>query len=136
MADEIASEHVRVMTDRDDWFENMTCYRALFLGGTNVANGDKVIGTDTRRKGRALHWWVVGWQVFENTQLSEGDDDEAATMIGGYGSRLCMLEGFVGHTERCNIRCAATARTCPTARLPSDGEHADNRARLDGLRAV
>ncbi|WVX46967.1 Sulfopropanediol 3-dehydrogenase [Roseobacter fucihabitans] len=48
VADEIASEHVQVMTDRDDWFlENMTCYGALFLGArTNVANGDKVIGTN------------------------------------------------------------------------------------------
>jgi len=48
VADDIASEHVQVMTDRDDWFlEHMTCYGALFLGPrTNVANGDKVIGTN------------------------------------------------------------------------------------------
>ncbi len=30
--------------------------------------------------------------------------DAAATLIGEYGSRLCMLEGFVGHAEQCNIR--------------------------------
>ena len=30
--------------------------------------------------------------------------DEAAAEIGAYGSRLCMLEGFVGHAEQCNIR--------------------------------
>ena len=58
VADDIASEHVQVMTDRDDWFlENMTCYGALFLGPrTNVANGDKVIGTNhtlpTNKAGR------------------------------------------------------------------------------------
>ena len=47
VADDIASEHVQVMTNRDDWFlEKMTCYGALFLGArTNVSNGDKVIGT-------------------------------------------------------------------------------------------
>lgn len=30
--------------------------------------------------------------------------DEASAMIGAYGSRLCMLEGFIGHAEQCNIR--------------------------------
>jgi sulfopropanediol 3-dehydrogenase len=45
------------MTDRDDWFlEHMHSYGALFLGPrTNVANGDKVIGTNhtlpTRKAG-------------------------------------------------------------------------------------
>ena len=57
-ANDIASEHVQVMTDRDDWFlENMTSYGALFLGArTNVSNGDKVIGTNhtlpTKKAGR------------------------------------------------------------------------------------
>jgi sulfopropanediol 3-dehydrogenase len=48
VANDKAYEHVQVMTDRDDWFlENMHCYGALFLGPrTNVANGDKVIGTN------------------------------------------------------------------------------------------
>ena len=58
VADDIASEHVQVMTDRDDWFlEHMTCYGALFLGPrTNVSNGDKIIGTNhtlpTKKAGR------------------------------------------------------------------------------------
>ena len=66
MADEIASEHVQVMTDRDDWFlEHMTCYGALFLGPrTNVANGDKVIGTNhtlpTKKAGRYTGGLWVG----------------------------------------------------------------------------
>ena len=65
MADEIASEHVQVMTDRDDWFlDNMTCYGALFLGArTNVANGDKVIGTNHTLPTQAGRYtsglWVV-----------------------------------------------------------------------------
>ncbi len=30
--------------------------------------------------------------------------DEAATTIGEAGTRRCMLEGFVGHAEQCNVR--------------------------------
>ena len=66
VANEIASEHVQVMTDRDDWFlENMHSYGALFLGPrTNVSNGDKVIGTNhtlANKKSGALHWRALGW---------------------------------------------------------------------------
>ena len=66
VANEIASEHVQVMTDRDDWFlENMHSYGALFLGPrTNVSNGDKVIGTNhtfPTKKSRPLYGWPLGW---------------------------------------------------------------------------
>ncbi|MGB1034556.1 MAG: histidinol dehydrogenase [Primorskyibacter sp.] len=109
VADDIASEHVQVMTDRDDWFlENMTCYGALFLGPrTNVANGDKVIGTNhtlpTKKAGRYTGGLWVG-KFLKTHSYQKVLTDEAATMIGEYGSRLCMLEGFVGHAEQCNIR--------------------------------
>ncbi|WP_306047054.1 histidinol dehydrogenase [Nioella sp. MMSF_3534] len=109
VADDIASEHVQVMTDRDDWFlENMTCYGALFLGArTNVANGDKVIGTNhtlpTKKAGRYTGGLWVG-KFLKTHSYQKVLTDEAATMIGEYGSRLCMLEGFVGHAEQCNIR--------------------------------
>lgn len=109
VADDIASEHVQVMTDRDDWFlENMTCYGALFLGArTNVANGDKVIGTNhtlpTKKAGRYTGGLWVG-KYLKTHSYQKVVTDEAATMIGEYGSRLCMLEGFVGHAEQCNIR--------------------------------
>ncbi len=109
VADEIASEHVQVMTDRDDWFlDNMTCYGALFLGPrTNVANGDKVIGTNhtlpTKKAGRYTGGLWVG-KYLKTHSYQKVLTDEAATMIGEYGSRLCMLEGFVGHAEQCNIR--------------------------------
>ena len=109
VADDIASEHVQVMTDRDDWFlENMTCYGALFLGPrTNVANGDKVIGTNhtlpTHKAGRYTGGLWVG--KFLNTHSYQKImTDEASAMVGSYGSRLCMLEGFVGHAEQCNVR--------------------------------
>jgi sulfopropanediol 3-dehydrogenase len=109
VADDIASEHVQVMTDRDDWFlENMTCYGALFLGPrTNVSNGDKVIGTNhtlpTKKAGRYTGGLWVG-KFLKTHSYQRVLTDEAATMIGEYGSRLCMLEGFVGHAEQCNVR--------------------------------
>ncbi|MCW1956408.1 MAG: histidinol dehydrogenase [Roseobacter sp.] len=109
VADDIASEHVQVMTDRDDWFlKHMTCYGALFLGArTNVANGDKVIGTNhtlpTKKAGRYTGGLWVG-KFLKTHSYQRVLTDEAATMIGEYGSRLCMLEGFVGHAEQCNIR--------------------------------
>ncbi|WP_420863905.1 histidinol dehydrogenase [Algirhabdus cladophorae] len=109
VADEIASEHVQVMTDRDDWYlENMTCYGALFLGArTNVANGDKVIGTNhtlpTKKAGRYTGGLWVG-KFLKTHSYQKVTTDEAATLIGEYGSRLCMLEGFVGHAEQCNVR--------------------------------
>ena len=109
VADDIASEHVQVMTDRDDWFlVHMTCYGALFLGArTNVANGDKVIGTNhtlpTKKAGRYTVGLWVG-KFLKTHSYQRVLTDEAATMVGEYGSRLCMLEGFVGHAEQCNIR--------------------------------
>ncbi len=108
-ANDIASEHVQVMTDRDDWFlENMRSYGALFLGArTNVANGDKVIGTNhtlpTKKAGRYTGGLWVG-KFLKTHSYQKILTDEAAASIGEYGSRLCMLEGFVGHAEQCNIR--------------------------------
>jgi sulfopropanediol 3-dehydrogenase len=109
VADDIASEHVQVMTDRDDWFlDKMTCYGALFLGArTNVSNGDKVIGTNhtlpTKKAGRYTGGLWVG-KFLKTHSYQKITTDEAATLVGEYGSRLCMLEGFVGHAEQCNIR--------------------------------
>lgn len=109
VANDIASEHVQIMTDRDDWFlENMHSYGALFLGPrTNVANGDKVIGTNhtlpTKKAGRYTGGLWVG-KYIKTHSYQRVTTDEAATLVGEYGSRLCMLEGFVGHAEQCNVR--------------------------------
>ena len=109
VANDIASEHVQVMTDRDDWFlENMTSYGALFLGArTNVSNGDKVIGTNhtlpTKKAGRYTGGLWVG-KFLKTHSYQRILTDEAATMIAEYGSRLCILEGFIGHAEQCNVR--------------------------------
>ena len=108
-ANDIASEHVQVMTDRDEWFlEHMHSYGALFLGArTNVANGDKVIGTNhtlpTKKAGRYTGGLWVG-KYLKTHSYQRVTTDAAAASIGAYGSRLCMLEGFVGHAEQCNLR--------------------------------
>ncbi len=109
VANDMAYEHVQVMTDRDDWFlDNMQSYGALFLGArTNVANGDKVIGTNhtlpTKKAGRYTGGLWVG-KFLKAHSYQRVTTDEAAALVGEYGSRLCMLEGFVGHAEQCNIR--------------------------------
>lgn len=109
ISEDKAYEHVQVMTDRDNWFlENMTCYGGLFLGErTNVSNGDKVIGTNhtlpTKKAGRYTGGLWVG-KYLKTHSYQKITTDEAAVKIGEYGSRLCMLEGFVGHAEQCNIR--------------------------------
>ncbi|MDK4742955.1 histidinol dehydrogenase (plasmid) [Rhizobium sp. CB3171] len=109
VANDIASEHVQVMTDRDDWFlQNMHSYGALFLGPrTNVANGDKVIGTNhtlpTKKAGRYTGGLWVG-KFLKTHSYQKVVTDQAAADIGAYCSRLCMLEGFVGHAEQANVR--------------------------------
>ena len=109
VANSMAYEHVQVMTDRDDWYlENMKSYGALFLGArTNVANGDKVIGTNhtlpTKKAGRYTGGLWVG-KFLKTHSYQKIETDEAATLMGEYGSRLSILEGFVGHAEQCNLR--------------------------------
>jgi sulfopropanediol 3-dehydrogenase len=109
VANDIASEHVQVMTDRDDWYlDNMTSYGALFLGArTNVANGDKVIGTNhtlpTRKAGRYTGGLWVG-KFLKTHSYQKVLTDKAAAEMGAYCSRLSLLEGFVGHAEQANVR--------------------------------
>ncbi|MBR0668621.1 histidinol dehydrogenase [Roseomonas hellenica] len=108
-ADRIASEHVQVMTrDPDHFLAHMTNYGALFLGPrTNVAYGDKVIGTNhtlpTRKAARYTGGLWVG-KFLKTCTYQRVLTDEASAMIGAYASRLCMLEGFAGHAEQANIR--------------------------------
>ena len=108
-ADRIASEHVQVMTRDPNYFlDRMTNYGALFLGArTNVAYGDKVIGTNhtlpTRKAGRYTGGLWVG-KFLKTCTYQRIEDDKASAMIGEYCSRLCALEGFAGHGEQANIR--------------------------------
>ena len=108
-ADRIASEHVQVMTrDPDHFLNNMRNYGALFLGPrTNVAYGDKVIGTNhtlpTNKAARYTGGLWVG-KFMKTCTFQKVLTDEASAMVGEYCSRLCMLEGFVGHAEQANVR--------------------------------
>lgn len=108
-ADRIASEHVQVMTRDPDYFlAHMTNYGALFLGPrTNVAYGDKVIGTNhtlpTKKAARYTGGLWVG-KFLKTVTYQRVLTDAASAMIGEYCSRLCMLEGFAGHAEQANVR--------------------------------
>jgi sulfopropanediol 3-dehydrogenase len=108
-ADRIASEHVQVMTRDPDYFlNNMRNYGALFLGPrTNVAYGDKVIGTNhtlpTKKNARFTGGLWVG-KFLKTCTYQKVTTDQASAMIGEYCSRLCILEGFVGHAEQANVR--------------------------------
>jgi len=108
-ADRIASEHVQVMTADPDYFlNNMRNYGALFLGPrTNVAYGDKVIGTNhtlpTKKAARYTGGLWVG-KFLKTCTYQKVLSDAASAEIGEYCSRLCVLEGFLGHAEQANVR--------------------------------
>lgn len=108
-ADRIASEHVQVMTlDPDYFLQRMTNYGSLFLGArTNVAYGDKVIGTNhtlpTKKAARYTGGLWVG-KFLKTCTFQKVLTDEASALVGEYCSRLCLLEGFSGHAEQANVR--------------------------------
>src|SRR6516225_1657185 len=108
-ADRIASEHVQVMTREPDYFlANLQNYGSLFLGPrTNVAYGDKVIGTNhtlpTRKAARYTGGLWVG-KFLKTCTYQKVLTDEASTLVGEYCSRLCILEGFFAHAEQANVR--------------------------------
>lgn len=109
VANDYANEHVQVMTSNDDYFlENMVNYGALFIGPrTNVAYGDKVIGTNhtlpTKKAARYTGGLWVG-KFLKTCTYQKVLTDEATTVMGEYCSRLCALEGFAGHGEQANVR--------------------------------
>jgi sulfopropanediol 3-dehydrogenase len=108
-ADRIASEHVQVMTrDPDVFLNGMKNYGSLFLGPrTNVAYGDKVIGTNhtlpTKRNARFTGGLWVG-KFIKTCTYQKVLTDEASAKIGEVCSRLCVLEGFLAHAEQANVR--------------------------------
>ena len=108
-ADRIASEHVQVLTRDPDYFlERMTNFGALFLGPrTNVAFGDKVIGTNhtlpTMKAARYTGGLWVG-KFIKTCTYQRVLTDEAAALVGEYCSRLCEIEGFAAHKEQADLR--------------------------------
>jgi sulfopropanediol 3-dehydrogenase len=108
-ADRVASEHVQVMTRDPDYFlERMRNYGSLFLGPrTNVAYGDKVIGTNhtlpTKKAARYTGGLWVG-KFLKTCTYQKVLTNQASAQIGEYCSRLCVLEGFLGHAEQANMR--------------------------------
>ena len=111
VADEIASEHVQILTTDDDYFlNNMTNYGALFIGPrTNVAYGDKVIGTNhtlpTKLAARYTGGLWVG-KFIKTVTYQRVLTDEASALIGEYCSRLCAYERFMAHKAQADLRVA------------------------------
>lgn len=108
-ADELAFEHVQVLTaDPDVFLQRLTNYGALFLGPrTNVSFGDKVIGTNhtlpTKRSARYTGGLWVG-KFLKTCTYQRVTTDAASAMVGEYCSRLCHMENFIGHGEQANLR--------------------------------
>jgi len=108
-ADRVASEHVQILTKDDDYFlKNMTNYGALFLGPrTNVAYGDKVIGTNhtlpTMKAARYTGGLWVG-KFIKTVTYQKVLTDEASALVGEYCSRLCAIENFMGHKAQADLR--------------------------------
>ncbi len=108
-ADELASEHVQVMTRDPDYFlKGMSNYGALFLGPrTNVSFGDKVIGTNhtlpTNKAARYTGGLWVG-KFLKTCTYQRVLTDAASASIGEVCSRLCHMENFAGHGEQANLR--------------------------------
>ena len=109
VADDIASEHVQINTENPDYFlQNMSNYGALFLGNrTNVAFGDKAIGTNhtlpTKKAARYTGGLWVG-KFIKTCTYQRVISDEASALVGGYCSRLCEIEGFMGHKAQADLR--------------------------------
>lgn len=109
IAEVIAGEHVQILTADDLWFlDNLRNYGALFLGPrTTVSFGDKVIGTNhtlpTNGAARYTGGLWVG-KFLKTCTYQRVLTDAASARIGSYGSRLCLMEGFVGHAEQANLR--------------------------------
>jgi sulfopropanediol 3-dehydrogenase len=124
VADQIASEHVEVLTREPRYFlERLTNYGALFLGPrTNVAYGDKVIGTNhtlpTRGAGRYTGGLWVG-KFLKTVTYQEVLTDEASALVGEYGSRLCAIENFAGHQAQCDLRVRRYGAGRPVEQVPA-----------------
>lgn len=109
LANDLAFEHVQVMTSDDDYFlENMTNYGALFLGPmTNVSYGDKVIGTNHTLPTQCAARYTGGLWVgkfIKTVTYQRVTDPESSVLIGEYCSRLCAIENFAGHQAQADIR--------------------------------
>ena len=109
MANELAFEHVQVMTNDDDYFlENLINYGALFLGPmTNVSYGDKVIGTNHTLPTQGAAGYTGGLWVgkfIKTVTYQRVTDPASSALIGEYCSRLCAIENFAGHQAQADIR--------------------------------
>lgn len=114
-ADRLAFEHVEVLTrDQEYFLDKLRNYGSLFLGPeTNVAYGDKVIGTNHTLPTMGAARYTGGLWVgkFLKTVTYQRCSAEASLEIGEYCSRLCAIERFAGHKAQADLRVRRYART-------------------------
>ncbi|MCI0344890.1 MAG: histidinol dehydrogenase, partial [Chloroflexi bacterium] len=107
-ADRVAAEHVEVLTRDPRYFlAHLRNYGALFLGPeTNVAYGDKVIGTNHTLPTLGAARYTGGLWVgkFLKTCTYQEITRPASVTVGEYCSRLCAIERFWGHKEQADLR--------------------------------
>ncbi|KAI1629300.1 histidinol dehydrogenase 1 [Exophiala viscosa] len=111
VADELASEHVQILTKTPrDALTKMTNYGALFLGeNTCVSYGDKCIGTNhvlpTRKAARYTGGLWVG-KYLRTTTYQEVTNPEASGKLGRLCGRAARAELFEGHARSGDLRAA------------------------------
>lgn len=109
IANELAFEHVQIMTHDDDYFfAGLRHAGGIFLGPlTNVAYGDKVIGTNhtlpTQQAARYTGGLWVG-KFLRTVTYQRITDPAASALIGEYCSRLCEIENFAAHQAQADLR--------------------------------
>lgn len=108
-ANRLAFEHVEVLTKYPDYFlKNLINYGALFLGPeTNVAYGDKVIGTNHTLPTKAASRYTGGLWVgkfIKTVTYQRIMSKRQSAYIGEYAARLCEYENFAGHAEQALLR--------------------------------
>ena len=111
MADELAFEHVEVLTREPRWYlDRLRNYGALFLGeGTTVAFGDKTIGTNhvlpTAGAARYTGGLWVG-KFLKTVTYQESTNPASTREIATICARQCRVEGFEAHARSCEVRLA------------------------------
>jgi sulfopropanediol 3-dehydrogenase len=114
LADDFASEHVQILTERPrEALEKMRNYGALFLGeGTCVSYGDKCIGTNhvlpTRGAARYTGGLWVG-KYLRTVTYQEVTDRSASAALGELCGRASRIELFEGHARSGDVRAAKYA---------------------------
>lgn len=108
MSDIYAPEHIQVITEDLDWWqENLTSYGSMFLGeGSTVPQGDKCSGTNHILPTKKAGYFSGGLNAhkFLKIYTCQHISREANEIISPVASRLSRVEGMEGHARACDWR--------------------------------